>query len=79
MGMRRIKSWSRLTDRGSYDYSAVPDDDLLAMQPIARHETAIFLYDTRASFLMAQDYTGLYRINLELSRRGLKPPQEGKA
>lgn len=76
MGMRRIKSWARLANRDGYDYSAVPDDDLLTMQPIARHETAIFLYDTRAAFVMAQEYTGLYAINRELWQRGIRPQGE---
>lgn len=75
MGVRRVKSWSRLADRSSFDYSATPDEDLFAMKAIARHEAAVFLVDGRAAFVQALDRSGLAGINLELWKRGLKPAQ----
>lgn len=78
MGIRRVNTWRRNNDRSGHDYSALPDDDLLTMQPIARSESAIYLYDGRGMFLDAMDRTGLYAINRELWQRGIRP-QEGNA
>lgn len=79
MGMRRVKSWSRLEDPSTYDYSKVSDDDLLAMKGIARDYAAMFLTDGRGVFVEVLNRTGLYAINKELWKRGLTPAQEGKA
>jgi len=76
MGAKRMNTWARLTNRSSYNYRSLTDVDLLTMQPIARSESAIYLYDGRGMFLDALDRTGLNAINLELSRRGLRPQGE---
>lgn len=77
MGMRRVKAWSRLADRSSFDYSAAPDEDLLRMKATARRAAALFMADGRAVFVAALDQTGLAGINLELWKRGLTPAQGG--
>ena len=78
MGVRRIKSWERLRDRSGYEYSKLPDDDLLGMKSIARRETAFFLADSRSVFLEVMRKSGLAAINDELWKRGLTPAQRGK-
>lgn len=79
MGIRRINTWRGQTDRSGYDYSRVPDADLLAMKEIARPEAAVFLYDTRGGFIQALDCTGLAAINRELWARQLTPAQLARA
>ena len=78
MGVRRVKSWARLSERAGYGYSNLPDDDLLAMKKIARAESAMFLTEGSGTFVAMVNRSGLYAINLEVWKRGLTPAQKGQ-